>query len=454
MNKSNAAISMKVPQESHRSAQLAITIEAFSQYNESLRTILESINCQNYYQESIKRVDNSFVMKKLRDLIPIKDLRTAGSFFTGDELADEAVSKFDKPICADSIVLDPTCGAGNLLIACSKKLPIKLSLKKTLKFWGNVLAGWDIFPEFVEATKLRIIQEAIQRGCVLNGDNLKELKGYLSKIEHRDALTESTDYSKVTHLIMNPPFGIFTPPNKCFWAGGKINAASYFFDHIINKLALGVCIAAILPEVLRSGTRYTSWRILVDNCVNHKLQLSGKFDKRTNVDVFLLSGVIKQRQEKEINIPKWTANSYESERTVSDKFNIFIGPVVPYRDEEKGTNCPFIFPRILPIWKELGHFSDFRKFSGRIVIPPFVAIRRTSSPADRQRAAATLIKGDQPVAVENHLIVALPKSRGISECRKLMRVLKNSTTNDFLNCRIRCRHLTAGAVKEIPWEEG
>jgi hypothetical protein len=86
--------------------------------------------------------------------------------------------------------------------------------------------------------------------------------------------------------------------------------------------------------------------------------------------------------------------------------------------------------------------------------PPFVAIRRTSSPSDTFRAAGTLVIGKQMIAAENHLIIARPKSGSIDDCRKLLRMLRNPDTNNFLNQRIRCRHLTVSAVREIPWVGG
>ena len=54
------------------------------------------------------------------------------------------------------------------------------------------------------------------------------------------------------------------------------------------------------------------------------------------------------------------------------------------------------------------------------------------------------------VAVENHLIVVKPKNSSLSDCKKLMNILRSENTNNFLNKRIRLRHLTIQMVKDIP----
>ncbi|WP_241152696.1 hypothetical protein, partial [Pseudomonas viridiflava] len=54
---------------------------------------------------------------------------------------------------------------GNLLIECSRSLPISNTLSETLESWGNTLFGYDLFEVFIESTKLRLILEAIHRGA-------------------------------------------------------------------------------------------------------------------------------------------------------------------------------------------------------------------------------------------------------------------------------------------------
>jgi hypothetical protein len=175
---------------------------------------------------------------------------------------------------------------------------------------------------------------------------------------------------------------------------------------------------------------------------------TGRFDSKTDVDVFLLSGQTTTAG----SVPNWLGVQH-SAQTIEDYFDISIGPVVPYRDGKTGRTSPYIHPKRLPLWEEVKDqdINETWKYAGTLNKPPFIAIRRTSSPSDTYRAGGTLIKGTQEIAVENHLIVARPKSGKVGDCRKLLEVLKNKKTNDFLNQRIRCRHLTVSAVKEIPW---
>jgi hypothetical protein len=78
-------------------------------------------------------------------------------------------------------------------------------------------------------------------------------------------------------------------------------------------------------------------------------------------------------------------------------------------------------------------------------------LRRTSRPGHPYRAAATVILGKAPVAVENYLIVREPHDKSADTCRALMAQLHTQCANDFLDQRIRCRHLTVGAVNPIPF---
>ncbi len=96
------------------------------------------------------------------------------------------------------------------------------------------------------------------------------------------------------------------------------------------------------------------------------------------------------------------------------------------------------------------NFTERRKYSGKLFKPPLIVIRRTSSPSDKFRAVGTIIKGKELVAIENHMIVVQPIDGTVASCNQLIRTLKSQETNDFLNERIRLRHLTVGVVKQIP----
>lgn len=389
------------------------------------------------------------VERHLRKVIPIQQLRDAGSFFTGDELAGEAVGFLEATISEDSFIIDPACGAGNLLIAASKKLPvIESSLRSTLTLWGQCLAGLDLFKEFVETTKLRLVLEAVSRGAFPDLSDIDVAKGMLPYIQENNAFEDVSVFKRATHVIVNPPFYKMPAGESCAWADGKVNAAAKFMELIVHHAQRGCLVSAILPDVLRSGTRYEKWRTLTAERLECTIIPSGRFDRKTDVDVFLLNGVVTNSE----NEPDWLGVR-GAESCVGDFFEISIGPVVPYRDKQDGEAVPYIHPRNLIVWDEVKavDITETWKYSGTLKKPPFVAIRRTSSPSDTYRAAGTLIKGKQWIAVENHLIVARPKSGKVGDCKKLLKMLQDSNANDFLNQRIRCRHLTVTAVKEIPW---
>jgi hypothetical protein len=55
------------------------------------------------------------------------------------------------------------------------------------------------------------------------------------------------------------------------------------------------------------------------------------------------------------------------------------------------------------------------------------------------------------VAIENHLLVLRPKDDSPKTCEELLGLLSLQRTNEWLNRRIRCRHLTVGALADLPW---
>lgn len=414
-------------------------------HNAAMREFLRSSD-----KEQLRNaVDLDDIDIVLRKLLSIDEMRDAGSFFTGQALASKVISSFNKPITVRSIVLDPTCGAGNLLIEVSRKLGVEATLSKTLKEWGKVLWGFDIHQHFIEAAKIRIVIEALNRGVEQNC-SLEEAFELLSHIYVKDALTINAEEIKnVTHVVMNPPFTIWPSPQKNYWKKGNVNAAGILVDNYLRILPKNCLISAILPDVLRSGSRYNDFRQFVSDSVDANVKIWGRFNSKTDVDVFLLSGV-KQRNQQRI---QWH-NAINKNSSIADYFDVRTGPLVAYRDPEIGNEYAYFYPKNCPRWGVLKSAVDRRKFSGKVLQPPFVVIKRTSSPSDRSRASATLINLNEPVAIENHMIVVTPKDGKVNTCKKLMRILQSQQTNNFLNERIRLRHLTVGVIRDIPFVEG
>lgn len=415
-------------------------------HNLSLRSFLESD--ENVLDEALfaELTNLDAIDLVLRKCLTIEEMREAGSFFTGSNLAKALVDAFPTPISETSVVIDPTCGAGNLLIECSRRLPVSGTLSRTLICWGKSLWGFDINKSFVETTKLRLVIEALSREAVKDC-RIDEAFDYLSNIQHVDAMSVNPLHlEKVTHAVMNPPFSIWASPKNEYWKKGKVNAAGVIFDKYIRILPEKCEISAILPDVLRSGSRYESFRLFVSHKIEAECNVWGRFNSRTDVDVFLLTGILTSKNESQISWFK-DLGSYTH---LSEMYDVCTGPLVAYRDEIKGISYPYFHPKNCPAWETLNVATEHRAFQGKTIDPPFVLVKRTSSPTDKFRASATLINLAEPVAVENHMIVIKPKNGLLADCQKLIAILKKNDTNFFLNDRARMRHLTVKVVKDIP----
>jgi hypothetical protein len=321
-------------------------------------------------------------------------------------------------------------------------------VNQTLEKWGRQLTGTDLHSEFVESAKLRIVLLALHRHGVQTG--VTSAAGLFPGIRVADGLTQFAAYERATHLFLNPPFCLINAPESCNWARGRITAAAVFILTALERSKPGTELLAILPDVLRSGSFTEQWRRRVEQLADVKSVKSyGIFDNTADVDVFLLRAVRRDvAQPRKSN--RWTKAPVRKVKTVSDFFHVHVGRVVPHRDPETGENHPYIHPRCIPTWRIVRTFLENRRHAGLVYAPPFVAIRRTSRPGHPYRAAATIIAGTNPVAVENHLIVCEPKDGTLKSCKNLMRELKTEAVNQFLDARIRCRHLTVRAVASIP----
>ncbi len=392
---------------------------------------------------------NTYISKKIRDLIPIEELKTFGAFFTGDQLSDKAANLLSS-FSEKSRLLDPACGAGSLLISVLKYLPVRRTLSATLNMWGDILYGFDLHEEFIRATKLRIILDAMQRVEIIDVTNISTLESSLPHIQTGNIYDNSHSLNQMTHIFINPPYIKVLAPDSIKWASGHINSAAMFIDYCIDNMQESSQIVGILPEVLRSGSNYEKWRgLIADNSDSIKISHCMQFDKKTGVDIFLFSA-FKRTASGEL----WNTTLMQSHENIGSFFDVSVGPVVPHRDELRGKNYPYIKPHNTPSWETLNSsdITERRQYAGHVVQPPFIVIRRTSSPSDQYRAIGTIITGEEYIAVENHLIIVKPKSKKLKDCQSLLSILKADETNDFLNRRIRCRHLTVSSVKEIPFK--
>ncbi len=386
---------------------------------------------------------------ELRRVISLKTRRKFGAFFTGSNLAARLVAHCS-PFNAQSVLHDPSLGMGDLLLAGAQKLPLGWTLADTLRQWSRQLTGTDLHREFITGAKLRLVLLARQRHG-LKAAPVNSVAGLFPGIRVADGLTQHAAFARATNLLLNPPFVIANAPADCRWAGGRITKAASFVVTALERARPGTELVAILPDVLRSGSFSAQWRKRVEELAEIQLaEPYGIFDDSADVDVFLLR--VTRRVETQNPVPHaWTTAPPPRTTTVADFFDVHVGRVVPHRDKEAGPERRYIHPRNIDVWKEVTRISEKRRHEGLTYQPPFVVLRRTSRPGHPYRAAATVILGKKPVAVENHLIVCEPHDKSADTCRALMEQLRTQRVNDFLDQRIRCRHLTVGAVAAIPF---
>jgi hypothetical protein len=347
-----------------------------------------------------------------------------------------------------TIVCDPACGAGDLLVAMARHLPLTRNLELTLADWGGRLAGFDLQPLLVRAAKTRLALLAICRGARRGSRNGLDLDQLFPHIRVRDGTSSWQLAPGPLCVLLNPPFTRVTAPPGCRWAAGSVSQAALFIEACLRQTVQPLQIHAILPDVLRTGSRYERWRRLVSQTASvADVVRLGLFDRCTDVDVFTAR----------FEIPggglacDWGAPPKTANGTVSDQFEVRVGPVVPYRHHHEGPWLPYAHARGLPRWGRVTDLSERIRSNERPFRPPFVLVRRTSRPGDRFRAVGTIVTGKQNVAVENHLLVALPKDKTLRSCQALLTVLQHPASSDWLNQRICCRHLTVSALGEVPW---
>lgn len=427
-------------------------------YSDRLLRLADTLNTGPWHENrgDVQSALNGQAAEQLRALVPRGVRRAEGAFFTGSAVRE----RFEQLLEDSPSFWDPACGAGDLLLAAAGKLPLASSMADTLRHWGASLHGGDLQPSFVQTARIRLFLLAAARHKE-RGDNIdidvhagtNLLKGV--KVANAYAQFEKRRSYSGT-VLLNPPFGSVQAPPGCSWSSGSVSQAALMALMAASKLAIGQQFVAILPDVLRSGSRYARWRSSLEAILdlNH-IDIYGQFDDYTDIDVFLLSGHRRRRSVAGSRASSlwWPHRSATS--TVGDNFNVSVGTVVDNRDPHSGPSVPFLIARDLGDAMRIEEPDRSRRFSGRLFMPPFVAVRRTSRPGLRAggsaRAAGTLVTGSQEIAVDNHIIAAEPRDGSIKKCSQLIDVLNSNETSVWLDSRIRCRHLTVGVIRSIPW---
>jgi hypothetical protein len=409
---------------------MSISVPSYRPFLEELRRAQTVPD--NFASEGTPLLDGA-AATELRRLVSLPARRRLGAFFTPERLADRLAEPLtDEP--RDVVVFDPACGAGDLLIAASR------SRRAQYPTYSTSLYGRDIVSDFVEATEIRM-----------------RILGHYESLPHSVEVQvgnglDMAELPMATHVLMNPPFTTEESPPDIDWSMGKVNSSALFLMAALKGTQPGTMVRAILPDVLRSGSIYRKWREEVDGVADvRSLEIVGRFDKWTDVDVFVLGAIVGgssvgSTPSSNVWLPP------KARKTVGDRFDVRVGAVVNNRDPKLGPWRPYLTAKALPTWEIVDRVMSSRRFRGSVVRGPFVVVTRTSRPGDRHRARAVIVADSREVAVDNHLVALIPKEGGLEQCLSLIKVLRSKATSQWLDSRIRCRHLTVGAIAEIPWK--
>lgn len=425
----------------------------FEPYVEYLATLLSETSRDGPSERRIELASalDGQPARQLRKLYTSAALRGTGTYFTGSKLANRMIMPLADLLPTVSKVVDPACGAGDLLVACARHLPVKSNIMETLQDWGRRLAGFDTNAAFVEATRYRLALLAVERTQVSAAVRKElQLREIFPDIQTRSALTDWRLQPSPTVIVVNPPFSYCVAKESCLWAKGRISQAASFMDVCLRNAAKGTHIVAILPDVLRTGTRYNRWRQMIAEAASvNNIEIAGQFDELTEISVFLLGLVAGERNT--LDNFSWAYPTSTGTPRIRDFFSVHVGPVVPFRLDGKGRWCGYFHAQQLPPWQTVSRVEQRIRFSGTTYMPPFVAIRRTSKADYKVRCIGTIVTGSEPIALENHLLIAIPRDSKVATCQKLLQVLQLESTSSWMNERIRCRHLTVSAVGDLPW---
>lgn len=399
--------------------------------------------------EPIAAALDGAVSHELRSRVALDARRKQGAFFTGQTLAARLVAR---ELVEDRAIADPAVGVGDLLLAGANHLPLAGSVGATLARWGRRLHGADLEEAYVRASRIRLALLAAQRlgtRTYLREERLAEL---LPHIRVGDGQTLTVPRRSL--IVLNPPYGSLPSSEGLAWASGRVSRAAVFAASVVERAPVGASLVAILPDVLRSGTNYRRWRAHMQQYLRiDAIETVGQFDAWADVDVFVVRAAVVKDWKPPAGSDPWSFP--QANDTVARRFAVNVGAVVPHRDPEEGRLVRYLSVHDLPSGTRIrADTLNERRFSGRVFEPPFVAVRRTSRPGQQiHRAIGTLVTGAGPVAVENHLLVCTPNDGTIACCKALQHILHSDVTDEWLDERIRCRHLTVGAVRDVPWQK-
>lgn len=368
----------------------------------------------------------------LRATTPVALMREHGTFFTSASMAASLWQEELHTLANGSVVVDPACGAGDLLLPVADYLSGQPHLKGSVE-----IRALDRDDHFVRV--------ALSRLNALSKSNDGMFNGQVS-----DLLRDQRPLRDATHVVLNPPFVQMKPEHPVAWSGGKVNSAALFLEVVLRTVSPNTKVLAILPDVLRSGTRYAKWRAVVDSLAyTDERMLFDQFDNETDVHVFGLRLRKRPFERDGATVADWTRDNGEwsdadPQNLLSSICTVRVGPVVPHRDPDTGDVRRFLTARNL----SSGIIETIRT-SKRVEVGPMLLVSRTSRPGQLPRARTRVWLDPSPVAIENHLIVVKPLHGLNASLEQLREYLESSAVSRYFDHDIRCRHLTVSVMRNL-----
>lgn len=400
-----------------------------------------------YPEKLVSDLMNGHATDFVYNTLSLSDRRRHGVFFSGASWAKKILAGCD--LTGWQRFIDPSVGIGDLLLEVCRSLPLKKTANETIEEWADRLVAVDLRKSFLDIAWMRIQALAFHRHAAEKGQ-LNEIvfKDLPQSFLVGDALEIKLQLTPSDCVVMNPPYQRIQAPPNSFTGKGKRSAAALHLEHIARIAPPGAGIFALIPDVLRSGSSYTKFRNELKNLVDLiSFEPSGAFGTQADIDVAILIATSKTLEERLIEPEPET----HEEKCVENFFSVSVGPVVPHRTPTNGKLHGYLTAKNSAVGEEIKAAPEFATYNCRTERGPFVIVRRTSSPSDKKRARNTLFSSKEEVLVENHLLILKPKDKKISTCRLLLNVLDDDRTDAWLNHRIRCRHLTVGVIKSLPW---
>ena len=136
----------------------------------------------------IEILDSQEFKSNLYENLPLEKRKELGQFYTPGKLCIQMIEKFDCDSLSNKNILDPTCGSGNLLIAC-------------------LIAGADsdkLFGNEYDNVAMNLCRKRLNRCCdILNKPHIKDYQ-----IHQGNALGKwcLTDFSEEYPTNFNPQY--------------------------------------------------------------------------------------------------------------------------------------------------------------------------------------------------------------------------------------------------------